>query len=41
MMNAIAENGLPGLTAVGDSHDDAMALYQKTAAVLDEEAGRA
>jgi hypothetical protein len=38
MMNAIAENGLLGLTAVGDSHDDAMALYQKTVAVLDGEA---
>lgn len=40
MMNAIAENGLLGLTAVGDSHDDAMALYQRTVAVLDDEAGR-
>jgi hypothetical protein len=40
MMNAIAENGLLGLTAVGDSHDDAMALYERTVGVLDDEAGR-
>jgi hypothetical protein len=40
MMNAIAENGLLGLTAVGDSHDDAMALYERTVGVLDHEAGR-
>jgi hypothetical protein len=38
MMNALGENGLVGMTAVGDSHEDAMALYQKTVRALDQEA---
>jgi hypothetical protein len=40
MMNALGENGLVGMTAVGDSHGDAMALYEKTVSVLDREASR-
>ena len=38
MMSALGENGLVGMTAVGDSHEDAMGLYQATVGVLDEEA---
>jgi hypothetical protein len=38
MMNALGENGLTGMTAIGDSHEDAMALHQSTVGVLDEEA---
>lgn len=38
MMSALGENGLVGMTAIGDSHEDAMALYQQTVGVLDEEA---
>jgi hypothetical protein len=37
MMNALAELGLVGLTAVGDSHEDADALYAQTVAALDRE----
>jgi hypothetical protein len=38
MMNALAELGLVGLTAVGNSHAEADALYAKTVAALDTEA---
>jgi hypothetical protein len=38
MMNALAELGLVGLTAVGNSHDEADELYRKTIAALDNEA---
>ena len=38
MMNAIGETGRVGLTAVGNSPEDAEALYQRTVAALDEEA---
>lgn len=38
MMNAIGESGLLGLTAVGNSHDEATAIYEKTVKVLDQEA---
>ena len=38
MMNAIGENGLLGLTAVGNTHEEAMALYERAINALDEEA---
>lgn len=38
MMSALAELGRVGLTAVGDSHADAEALYAKATAAMDEEA---
>jgi hypothetical protein len=38
MMNALAELGLVGLTAVGNSHEEADALYARTVAVLNAEA---
>jgi len=37
MMSALGELGRMGLTAVGNSHADAKALYQRAIAVLDEE----
>ena len=37
MMNAIAENGLLGLTAVGNTHDEATAIYDKAVKALDDE----
>jgi len=37
MMNAIGENGLLGLTAVGNSHEEATAIYDKAVKALDEE----
>jgi hypothetical protein len=37
MMNAIAENGLLGLTAVGNSHEEATAIYDKAVKALDDE----
>lgn len=40
MMNALAELGMVGLTAVGNTHDEADALYRKTVAALDAEAAR-
>ena len=39
MMNAIAENGLLGLTAVGNTHEEATAIYDKAVKALDDEAG--
>ena len=41
MMSALAEHGSVGLTAVGDSHAEADAFYQKAVAALDEEAAAA
>jgi PGM1 C-terminal domain/ATP-grasp domain len=37
MMSALGELGRTGLTAVGNSHEDAKATYERTVAVLDEE----
>ena len=37
MMSALGELGRTGLTAVGNSHDDAKATYERAIAVLDEE----
>ncbi len=41
MMSALAENGSVGLTAVGDSHEEADVFYRKAVAALDEEAAAA
>jgi hypothetical protein len=38
MMTALAELGSTGLTAVGDTREQARELYERTIAVLDEEA---
>jgi hypothetical protein len=38
MMNAIGEEGSFGLTAVGGTREEAEALYEKTVAILEEEA---
>ena len=37
MMSALGELGRTGMTAVGNSHADAKALYDRAIAVLDEE----
>jgi hypothetical protein len=37
MMSALGELGRTGLTAVGNSHEDAKAMYDRAIAVLDEE----
>jgi PGM1 C-terminal domain/ATP-grasp domain len=37
MMSALGELGRTGLTAVGDSHEDAKALYERAVAILDQE----
>src|SRR2546423_10042796 len=37
MMSALGELGRTGMTAVGDSHEDAKATYERAIAVLDEE----
>jgi hypothetical protein len=37
-MAALGEHGSVGLTAVGDSQEDADAIYERAVAVLDEEA---
>jgi hypothetical protein len=37
MMSALGELGRTGLTAVGNSHEDAKGLYQRAIAVLDHE----
>jgi hypothetical protein len=39
MMSALGELGRTGLTAVGNSHEDAKATYDRAVAVLDQEAG--
>ena len=41
MMTALAELGSTGLTAVGDTREQARELYDRTVAVLDEEAAAA
>ena len=41
MMNAIGEEGLLGLTAVGNTAADAQALYERTVQAIDLEAARA
>lgn len=41
MMNALPERGLLGLTAVGNTHDEADALYAKTVTALDAKAAHA
>src|SRR5438874_8880366 len=38
MMSALGELGRTGLTAVGNSHEDAKVTYERAVAVLDEEA---
>ncbi|MEQ1869418.1 MAG: peptide ligase PGM1-related protein [Vicinamibacterales bacterium] len=40
MVNGVGEQGALGLTAVGNNREEAQALYDKTVAVLDEEAAR-
>src|SRR5205809_4198393 len=40
MMSALGELGRTGLTAVGNSHEDAKAIYDRAVAVLDEETQR-
>jgi hypothetical protein len=37
MMSALGELGRTGLTAVGNSHEDAKATYNRAIAILDEE----
>ena len=37
MISALGELGRTGLTAVGNSHEDAKATYNRALAVLDEE----
>jgi hypothetical protein len=37
MMSALGELGRTGLTAVGNSHEDAKAIYEHAVVVLDEE----
>jgi hypothetical protein len=39
MMSALGELGRTGLTAVGNSHEDAKATYDRAMAVLDQETG--
>jgi len=41
MMSALGEFGRIGLTAVGDSHEEAEDLHQKAVSSLDKEADRA
>jgi hypothetical protein len=41
MMSALGELGRTGLTAVGNSHEDAKAVYERAVIVLDQEAGAA
>jgi hypothetical protein len=41
MVNGVGEQGALGLTAVGNTREEAEALYQQTVAVLDAEAGQA
>ena len=37
MMSALGELGRTGMTAVGNSHEDAKAIYERAVAVLDDE----
>ncbi len=41
MVNGVGEQGALGLTAVGNSREEAEELYKRTVAVLDEEAAKA
>jgi hypothetical protein len=41
MMSALGEHGRTGLTAVGESHEEAHELYEHAVATLDEEAAAA
>ncbi len=41
MMSALGELGRTGLTAVGNSHEDAKATYERAVTVLDQETGGA
>jgi hypothetical protein len=41
MMSALGELGRTGLTAVGNSHEDAKAMYERAVTVLDQETGGA
>jgi len=41
MVNGVGEQGVLGLTAVGNTREEAEALYQKTVDVLDAEARQA
>lgn len=38
MVNGVGEQGALGLTAVGNTHEEADALYRRAIEVLDEEA---
>ena len=40
MMSALGELGRTGLTAVGNSHEDAKAMYERAVTVLDQETGQ-
>jgi pheganomycin biosynthesis PGM1-like protein len=40
MMSALGELGRTGLTAVGNSHEDAKAMYERAVTVLDQETGK-
>jgi hypothetical protein len=40
MMSALGELGRTGMTAVGNSHEDAKATYERAVAVLDQETGK-
>jgi len=40
MMSALGELGRTGLTAVGNSHEDAKVTYERAVAVLDQETGK-
>ena len=40
MMSALGEHGRTGLTAVGDSHEEADQLYERVVTALDEECAR-
>jgi PGM1 C-terminal domain len=40
MMSALGELGRTGLTAVGNSHEDAKATYERAVAVLNQETGK-
>ena len=41
MMSALSEHGRVGLTAIGESQEEADDLYERTVKVLDDEASEA
>jgi hypothetical protein len=41
MMSALPEHGRVGLTAIGESHQEANRLYEATVAAIDQEAEQA